>query len=124
MVRATIAAGLTSEGATVLAANHPDHALRMLGGNAVRVDVLVTDVVMPGMSGPALAERAREARPDMRVVFMSGYTADEVVRQGVREGEVEFLQKPFTPDSLVRRLCAAARDETEVKSSQSLTPVS
>ena len=66
--------------------------------------MLVTDVVMPGMSGPVLAERVRELRPGIRVVFMSGYTADEVLRQGVLEEQVEFLQKPFTPDNLTRRL--------------------
>jgi CheY-like chemotaxis protein len=104
MVRATIAAGLRGEGAHVLSAERPEAALRLLEAPAEKVDVLVTDVVMPGMSGPALAERARGIRPDLPVVFMSGYTADEVLRQGVKEGQVEFLQKPFTPDSLVRRL--------------------
>ena len=98
---------------TVLASDRPDDALRLLASHPGPVDVLVTDVVMPGMSGPALAERARESRPDLRVVFMSGYTVEEVVRQGVHEDEVDFLQKPFTPDNLVRRLLGVfGHDET------------
>jgi two-component system, cell cycle sensor histidine kinase and response regulator CckA len=66
------------------------------------VDVLVTDVVMPGMSGQQLAEHARERAPDLRVVFMSGHTDDVLVHDGVRQGDVAFVQKPFTRDSLLR----------------------
>jgi two-component system cell cycle sensor histidine kinase/response regulator CckA len=66
------------------------------------VDVLVTDVVMPGMSGQQLAEEARERAPDLRVVFMSGHTDDVVVRDGARHGDIAFVQKPFTRDSLLR----------------------
>ena len=68
MVRATILTGLRNEGATVLASDRPDDALRLLASHPGPVDVLVTDVVMPGMSGPALAERPRKpARPARRV---------------------------------------------------------
>jgi two-component system, cell cycle sensor histidine kinase and response regulator CckA len=66
------------------------------------VDVLVTDVVMPGMSGQQLAEQARERAPDLRVVFMSGHTDDVFVRDGARHGDIAFVQKPFTRDSLLR----------------------
>ncbi|MEA2268839.1 MAG: two-component system, cell cycle sensor histidine kinase and response regulator CckA [Solirubrobacteraceae bacterium] len=66
------------------------------------VDVLVTDVVMPGMSGQQLAERARERAPGLRVVFMSGHTDDVLVREGARQGDIAFVQKPFTRDSLLR----------------------
>jgi CheY-like chemotaxis protein len=66
------------------------------------VDVLVTDVVMPGMSGQQLAERARELAPGLRVVFMSGHTDDVLVRDGARHGDIAFVQKPFTRDSLLR----------------------
>ncbi|MEN3279152.1 MAG: hypothetical protein V7607_292 [Solirubrobacteraceae bacterium] len=66
------------------------------------VDVLVTDVVMPGMSGQQLAEHARELVPDLRIVFMSGHTDDVVVRDGARQGDIAFVQKPFTRDSLLR----------------------
>jgi len=66
------------------------------------VDVLVTDVVMPGMSGQQLAEQARALVPGLRVVFMSGHTDDVVVRDGARQGDIAFVQKPFTRDSLLR----------------------
>jgi two-component system cell cycle sensor histidine kinase/response regulator CckA len=111
MVRATITTGLRSEGATVLAADRPENALRVLAEHPGAVNALVTDVVMPGMSGSALADQVRKLRPDICVVFMSGHTSDEVVRKGVREEQVEFLQKPFTPDQLIRRLVRVlARD--------------
>jgi PAS domain S-box-containing protein len=66
------------------------------------VDVLVTDVVMPGMSGQQLAEHARELVPGLRIVFMSGHTDDVVVRDHARQGDIAFVQKPFTRDSLLR----------------------
>jgi two-component system cell cycle sensor histidine kinase/response regulator CckA len=66
------------------------------------VDVLVTDVVMPGTSGQQLAERARERTPGLRVVFMSGHTDDVLVREGARQRDIAFVQKPFTRDSLLR----------------------
>jgi PAS domain S-box-containing protein len=66
------------------------------------VDVLVTDVVMPGMSGQKLAELARARKPDLRVVFMSGHTDDVLVHDGARHGDIAFVQKPFTRASLLR----------------------
>ncbi len=104
MVRDLLVSGLTTDGATVLSADRPEQALRVLAEYPNGVDVLVTDVVMPGMNGRDLAERVRAAQPRVRVLFMSGYTADEVLRQGVLEDQVEFLQKPFTPDHLTSRL--------------------
>jgi two-component system cell cycle sensor histidine kinase/response regulator CckA len=72
MVRHTLLAGLEGEGATVLSADRPETALELLANYLKPVDVLVTDVVMTGMSGPALAERARESRAKMHGVFISG----------------------------------------------------
>ena len=66
------------------------------------VDVLVTDVVMPGMGGQQLAEHARERAAGLRVVFMSGHTDDVLLRDGVSRGDIAFVQKPFTRDSLLR----------------------
>jgi CheY-like chemotaxis protein len=68
------------------------------------VDVLVTDVVMPGMTGQELAERARERTDGLKVVFMSGHTEDVIVRNGARAGAIAFIQKPFTRDSLLRAI--------------------
>jgi excisionase family DNA binding protein len=89
---------LEMEGYSVREAASADEALERWQP----VDVLVTDVVMPGMSGQQLAEHARERAPDLRVVFMSGHTDDVLLRAGASRGDIAFVQKPFTRDSLLR----------------------
>jgi FixJ family two-component response regulator len=68
------------------------------------VQLLITDVVMPNMSGPQLAQRLRGIRPGLKVLYLSGYTDDAIVRHGILEGEAPFLQKPFSPDSLAQKV--------------------
>jgi PAS domain S-box-containing protein len=93
---------LAEAGYTVIAASRADEALDRAAGHAEPIDLLLTDVIMPGMSGPALARRLLELRPALRVVFMSGYTANTLGQQGVNEQDV--LEKPFSPSTLLRKL--------------------
>ncbi len=81
------------------------------------VDLLVTDVVMPGISGRQLADRVTESRPGTRILFMSGYTSDVIARHGMLESNVELIEKPFTARELaqrVRRLLGTAPAPAEL----------
>jgi PAS domain S-box-containing protein len=93
---------LTEAGYTVIASSRADEALERAAAHPERIDLLLTDVIMPGMSGPELARRLLELRPEMRVVFMSGYTANTLGPQGVNEQDV--LEKPFLPSGLLNKL--------------------
>jgi DNA-binding response OmpR family regulator len=68
------------------------------------IDLLLTDVVMPGMSGRDLAREIRATRPSTAIVYMSGYTDEAVVRHGMLEPGTEFLEKPFAPAAVARRI--------------------
>jgi two-component system cell cycle sensor histidine kinase/response regulator CckA len=103
-VRALARKSLQSFGYTVLDAGDGPAALELSARHAGGIDILVTDVVMPGMSGRELAERLAPTRPGMRVLYTSGYTDDAMVHQGVLHSGVAFLQKPFVPETLARKV--------------------
>jgi CheY-like chemotaxis protein len=87
-------------GYVVLQAGDGACALEICGQHHGTIDLLLTDLVMPGLGGRVLAEKLTAQYPGLRVLFMSGYTDDAVIRHGVTEADVAFLQKPFTPAAL------------------------
>jgi DNA-binding NtrC family response regulator len=103
-VRAVARGILQRFGYQVIEARNAGEALLHSESHAGDIDLLLTDVVMPQMSGPALAKRLTASRPTMKVLCMSGYTDDTVVRNGVLQSEIAYLQKPITPDSLGRKV--------------------
>jgi CheY-like chemotaxis protein len=103
-VRSLAGMALRMNGYTVLEASGAAEALRLIERHPKPVDLLVTDVVMPGMGGRELAERLTSDRPQMKVIYMSGYTDDAVVRHGVLHEDVHFLQEPFTGNALARKV--------------------
>ncbi len=103
-VRRVATRALTSYGYNVISAANGQDALQRLGDLISSLQLLVTDVVMPLMGGPELATTINRLNPAVRVLFTSGYTDDAVVRHGVLNDEVAFLQKPYVPVTLVRKV--------------------
>jgi signal transduction histidine kinase/CheY-like chemotaxis protein len=93
---------LEQHGYTVLDARDGDSAWQLFEAHRDRIDLLLTDVVMPGPSGRVLADKVTAARPDMKVLYMSGYTDQAIVHHGVLEQGIAYLEKPFSIDSLTR----------------------
>ncbi|HXE81126.1 MAG TPA: PAS domain-containing protein [Vicinamibacterales bacterium] len=102
-VRSLVARALQWSGYRVRAAANGREALELVREESDRVALVVTDVVMPGMSGPEMVRRLRESRPDLRVLYISGYAGDSFLRDRPEEG-TGFLQKPFTTRRLLRRV--------------------
>ncbi|HEX6604485.1 MAG TPA: response regulator [Sphingomicrobium sp.] len=103
MVRGVAERALTRHGYQVITADSGEDALEILG-RGEPIDLLISDVVMPGMDGPAMVEEARKSRPELKVLFMSGY-AEEQLRNSIDVGNVSFLPKPFS----VQELAEAAK---------------
>ncbi len=112
-VRAVVCRTLAREGYSILDAPNAEDALEKAAAFDGEIDLLVTDVVMPGMTGSELSQVLEARRPGLRVLYMSGHTEDEIVRRGIDRENVEFLQKPFSPRDLaahVARLLASPRN--------------
>lgn len=104
VVRALICRSLRELGYRVIAAASGQEAMRRFQAHTGPIHIVVTDLIMPGMNGRALAEMLKALRPEVRVLYMSGYTDDVIARHGVLEPGTPFLQKPFTPRLLAEKL--------------------
>jgi PAS domain S-box-containing protein len=129
-VRALVRQVLGRKGYTVLEAKNGAEALRFTEQSATPVDLLLTDVVMPDMGGRALAEALTSRYPEAKVLYISGYTDDDVLRNGVLQSECQFLHKPFSADDLLSKVlevldknAESTANETEVMSGSPLTDV-
>jgi len=94
---------------SVLLAETAEAALRLAANQHLVIDLLITDIVMPAVQGPELADRMLALRPEIKVLYMSGYADSEVVRFKVLDPSVSFLPKPFTTDGLIETVERALR---------------
>jgi CheY-like chemotaxis protein len=104
MVRNFTVKALKGCGYDVLIAADGDEAVRIAGGHEGPIDLMLTDVVMPGISGQELENRVKASRPEIKVLYMSGYTDNAIVHHGILDPGKAFLPKPFTLDSLGRKV--------------------
>jgi CheY-like chemotaxis protein len=104
---------LRSLGYTVLAAADAAEAMRLVARHSGRIDLLLTDVIMPGMSGPRLADEIRLTYPAIRTLYMSGYTHNEIDRSGKLEKNALLLEKPFTGERLALTVRAALEEVSQ-----------
>jgi two-component system, cell cycle sensor histidine kinase and response regulator CckA len=103
-VRAVSRAILARNGYNVVEVRSPGEALEVCGNPSKAIHLVLTDIVMPKMSGPELAKRLRSVRPEIKLLYMSGYTDDTIIRHGMLDTKTAFLQKPFTPEDLLRKV--------------------
>jgi CheY-like chemotaxis protein len=103
-VRVTCSRLLEVLGYTLFAAKTPAESLKIAAAHPADIDLLLTDMVMPGMNGSQLAERIGEMKPHVKVLFMSGYTADVITQRDGPEQSVSVIGKPFTRDALARKV--------------------
>jgi signal transduction histidine kinase/CheY-like chemotaxis protein len=103
-VRSFVVDALARRGYRVLPAGDGDEALALAGAHAGKIDVLLTDVVLPGMNGRELAERFRTLRPGTKVIYTSGYTQDLIADRGVLHRDVNYVAKPYTADQITAKV--------------------
>jgi two-component system, cell cycle sensor histidine kinase and response regulator CckA len=103
-VRGLTQLALQTHGYTVLEASNGKEALNVCAQHQGPIHLVMTDVVMPDMGGRQVAERLKADKPEIKVLFLSGYTDDAVVRHGILQSEVAFIQKPFSPVALANKV--------------------
>ena len=115
VVRSLVVTVLEREGMNVLAAADGAGALALSERHDGPVDLLLTDVVMPGLNGDELAARVWAQRPGTPVLYMSGYTEHDAIRRGAADGEVQFIEKPFSPRELVDKVSAVLGADAQLR---------
>ena len=106
-VRSLLADALEMLGYRVLTAAHPDDGLAIVDEHAEEIDLVLTDIVMPGMNGPEMAQRLILRHPLLRVLYLSGHSSEALGPLGVPQDGPAFLKKPFTMDALIERVSGA-----------------
>jgi CheY-like chemotaxis protein len=104
MVRRIVCETLEASGYRVIEARRPDQAIRAMSNLSAPIDLLLTDVVLPGMNGRQLHQKLEELQPQLRVLYTSGYTDNVIVHHGALDAGLHFLQKPFTQQALRRKV--------------------
>ncbi len=105
---------LQKQGYKVLEASHGNNALVLCKQHKRAIHLILTDVVMPGISGPDLTKRLAPLHPEMKVLYTSGYTDNAIVHHGILEEGINFIQKPFTVDELLRKVREVLDKQTRI----------
>jgi CheY-like chemotaxis protein len=111
MVRALLAEVLRRQGYDVLSCAHPREGIEVCQRNSHKIDVLLTDMAMPEMNGREMAKRILATMPDLRVLFMSGYSEQSLPEAGEISSKCGYLQKPFTLSTLMLKLSEVLEEE-------------
>lgn len=111
-VRSFISEALTALGYQIIAAANGEDAIRVFRQSPLKIDLVITDVIMPGMNGRELANQLSQINPSLKIIFASGYTDDHIVRTGVLDKDVDFIQKPYSIGQLSRKVREVLKEKT------------
>jgi len=115
MVRSLVCNILQSHGYDVQDTTSPQHALDICEQSSRTFHLMITDVIMPGLSGPELAEKCLKIRPELKVLYLSGYTERSIVNHGIVEDDISFLQKPFSSAALLQKVREVIDSEGKIQ---------